>query len=311
MATKTRVPKDLFGLLDYLNLQDMTFTENEIGARCPMHLKRTGALENRPVHWFINRVTGLHHCFSCGYRGNLIKLVMDVSKLDMYEALRKVREFGIDLAALTELPDYKAEPEEEAPTFKPDMNIFSTEIPARMLTKRRIDPRSAYLYGVRWDCEQSRWILPIYSPTGDLWGYQAKAEGGAVINYPRKVHKSYTLFGLHKFEGFRLILVESPLDVVYMHRELDYQTVASFGSAISDAQLKLIVGAADELVLALDNDASGIKETRRILTEKWHRRIPTRIFHYPKGRKDPGEMSEIEILRGINEAVPATFWRET
>jgi hypothetical protein len=42
-----------------------------------MHFARTGKADNSPS-WWINLSTGMHICFSCGYKGNLLQLVCDV-----------------------------------------------------------------------------------------------------------------------------------------------------------------------------------------------------------------------------------------
>jgi DNA primase len=52
----------------------------EITGLCPMHLERVGRQDNNPS-WSINTETGVHHCFSCGYKGILLGLIADVLEL--------------------------------------------------------------------------------------------------------------------------------------------------------------------------------------------------------------------------------------
>jgi DNA primase len=47
---------------------------DELTGLCPMHLERTGREDSRPS-WSMNAETGVHHCFSCGYKGTLVSLV--------------------------------------------------------------------------------------------------------------------------------------------------------------------------------------------------------------------------------------------
>ena len=50
---------------------------SELMGICPMHLERTGREDHNPS-WSINLETGVHHCFSCGYKGTLLTLVAEV-----------------------------------------------------------------------------------------------------------------------------------------------------------------------------------------------------------------------------------------
>jgi hypothetical protein len=50
-------------------------------------------------------------------------------------------------------------------------------------------------------------------------------------------------------------------------------------------------------------------ETRRLLEEKWHHRIPLSVFNYAGMEgKDPGELTPPEVLKGVGTAVLASFW---
>lgn len=62
------------------------------------------------------------------------------------------------------------------------------------------------------------WIIPIWSPAGPLLGWQYKRLD-IVANWPKKVKKSETLFGLRELReipatAHAVAIVESPLDVV-------------------------------------------------------------------------------------------------
>ena len=50
---------------------------DELTGLCPMHLERTGRQDNNPS-WSMNAETGVHHCFSCGYKGTLLTLVAEI-----------------------------------------------------------------------------------------------------------------------------------------------------------------------------------------------------------------------------------------
>jgi DNA primase len=166
-------------------------------------------------------------------------------------------------------------------------------------------------YAVRWDYEEASWILPIHGPSGELWGFQTKAPD-FVRNRPPGIKKSRTLFGLHLLEPGetdQLLLVESPLDVLYLD-SMGFPAVASFGANVSDQQLHLLVEHCESVILALDNDPAGIEGTKKALQRRLHHRLPVTVFDYRHApdRKDPGECSSEQLVLAVNGAKAATFW---
>jgi DNA primase len=291
-------------LLAHIGVEDVRPGDVEIAGRCPMHEKRTGEREQRPRHWSINRETGVFHCFSCDYSGTLPKLIMDMTKVGLWDAHKLVRDFDVELGEPSEVDTRLPPP--------PDLEDQLAEYgppPERAIKHRRLNPWSVEKFQLRWDYEESAWVLPIYGPSGDLWGWQKKTSEW-VRNRPPGIKKSRTLFGIQvpRPDSVFPILVESPLDAVHLDG-FGYVALASFGAAVSDLQMRLIIERFDEMVLALDNDRTGQNETRRLLRERWHHRIPIRIFNYwgTKG-KDPGELTPEEIKQGIDNSTLAGFW---
>ena len=292
-------------LLEHIGIEDLQPRGTEIGARCPMHEKRTGERERNPRHFFINRRTGIFHCFSCEYSGSLPTLIIDQAKVGLWDAHKLIRHFDVELGSdeveIWEPPARSTDLEAQFAQFKPP--------PPRAVEKRHLQPTSIDKFHVRWDYGESAWILPIHGPGGEsLWGWQAKAAEW-VRNRPPGIHKAQTLFGIQVPIASSVMLVESPLDVVYLDG-LGVPAMASFGAAVSDVQMRLIIERFDELVLALDNDKAGQAETRRLLENRWHHRFPISVFTYREGTKgkDPGELTRSEIEMGIIDSTLAGFW---
>jgi DNA primase len=287
-------------LLEHIGVEDIRSLGEEVQARCPLHEKRTGERERRPDHWSINRNSGAHHCFSCEYSGSLTRLIMDVAGVGMWEAHQMIRRFDVDLTD-TEAP---WEPPVSM-TVESRLDEFGAP-PSRALERRHLTPEVCERYQLRWDYEEAAWVIPIFSPGGDKWGWQSK--GVEIRNHPPGIKKGRTLFGLDVLRSDRAVLVESPLDAAYLDT-LSVPAVAAFGCQISDMQMKLLVERLDTLILALDNDKAGVRETRRLLEEKWHHRLPLYVFNYAgmKG-KDPGELTPPEVLKGLETAELAAFW---
>lgn len=290
-------------LLEHIGVEDIHPIGEEVQARCPLHEKRTGERERRPDHWSINRVSGAHHCFSCEYSGSLTRLIMDVTGCGLWEAHQLVTRFDVELADI-----------EEAPWEPPVTALIERRLddfgppPPRAVARRHLTKESVYRYRVRWDKEEDAWVIPIFSPTGENWGWQTKS-ADRIRNYPPGIKKGRTLFGIEVLRTTSwAVLVESPLDTIYLDT-LGIPALAAFGCQVSDQQMKLMLDRLDNLVLALDNDKAGIAEMRRLLDQKWHHRLPMTVFNYEStSAKDPGEMIPDDIAWAIEHATLASFW---
>ena len=290
-------------LLDAIGVEDIRPLGEEVQARCPLHEKRTGQREHRPDHWSINRISGAHHCFSCEYSGSLTRLIMDLAEVGLWEAHQMLRQYDVELG---EIEDQPWEPPVTA-MLERSLEDFALP-PTRVIARRHLTLESVNRYRLRWDADDDAWVIPIFSPTGENWGWQTKSHD-RVRNYPPGIKRSRTLFGIQVLRSTsQAVLVESPLDAVYLD-SLDIPALAAFGCNVSDHQMRLIVERVDNLILALDNDKPGRAEMHRLVDAKWHHRLPMQIFNYGSAPgKDPGEMAPAEITRGIEKSILPSFW---
>jgi hypothetical protein len=310
---------DMAGLLEKMKItaDEERTTEYEIFARCPGHKKRTGHPDRSPS-WSINAETGEHHCFSCGYSGDLQSLAMDTLDMDPFSARRLIRSWGVDpddLAGLVARKDAKPPPVVE--TWPESLLDGFVEPPRAERLSRGLTAAACARYGVLWDDRRGGWILPIRDPEEkELMGYQIK-RGPWVRNRPATdrergvegVKKGETLFGIDVFPGGTAILVESPLDTVRLESVGVEGGLAIMGQHPTNTQMGLLEEFSDGVVLALDNDSEGKPAVERIIV-KWASRITMKVFNYgDTDAKDPGDMSRDEILWGIDNAVEARNWK--
>jgi len=289
----------VFDVLYALGVLGIDYQEEagEAWARCPGHLARTGHADSSPS-WSINVKSGLHNCFSCGFSGDVVSLTQQVLGLDYAAASGVLAAPGAASAALARLrTKIPAAPRLRGPAV--DLEGFTLP-PPRELAKRRIDQDAAARFEILWSGDA--WVFPIRHPvTFELMGYQLKRQG-YVRNVPRGVRKGLTLFGIGAYTGTRAIPVESPLDTARIWCAGEDGALATFGSQVTDHQIRLLLSIADELVLAMDNDAAG-----RLANEEIEAAVagllPVRRFAYPAGtRKDPGELEDNEVTAGIAHA---------
>jgi hypothetical protein len=297
---------DLVDVLTRLGVDITNVTDTEIGGRCPVHALVTGK-EDRTPSWSMNSSNGLWICYACGARGNLTHLVGELSgdTEDRMLINKIIIESGLHRLSGVE------EEKRVIPTADVDAFRKFKEVPEQLLKYRGIDETTAYRFGLRWDPTPRHWIIPIISPLGELWGWQAKGKG-YFRNVPVGVTKSHTLFGLDHFRARTAVLMESPLDVARMASlRLGYGVggLASFGAHVSAEQLKIVVANADKLVIALDNDEAGICAAERVARDCPRPRGGITFLRYEHtNAKDIGDMTNDEIAEAVSGASAIPWW---
>lgn len=268
--------------------------------RCPKHVERVGK-EDRNPSWYINRTTGAHQCWSCGYRGNLFTLIADVSgETDgdlITEVYKSSTKLNLDKAKSKLEPVEEDEPEDNTPVVVVSEYAYAQfgKVPRRMLELRGLSRPAVDAFGVRWNKEGRVWIIPVRNPHGFLLGWQERAKG-FFLNVPDAVPKSECLFGLHLYQRGSLVLVESPLDAVRLHT-VGVAAVSSYGAWVSDTQIELLRGAivGGRLVCGLDNDPPGM-EAAHSLMKRYGEPMAFLNYAYTTA-KDPGDATDDEIVR--------------
>lgn len=300
-------PGDVETVLARLHIDGIQRGDN-ITASCPMHSFVKGVEDANPS-WGIHVSTGLHNCFSCGYKGNLLTLVSD------YLDLGGIEEAKLWLNQLLEVDwEFLSQQLEEArrthysvprlvPMSEGRLGIFD-EVPEWAAKDRKLTVDSCNHFGIRWRSTDSTWIIPIRTEEGQLLGWQEKGHlTRKFFNRPPGVAKSKTLFGLHKWEGSQMIVVESPLDVVRLHTMGIDGGVAIYGAVSSADQIKLM-RRSEKLIIALDNDDTGRESTKTLTAELRKQGMEYWKFNYNGYNvKDIGDMLESEVDYSLNHAI--------
>lgn len=286
---------------------------DELIALCPGHLDRTGRRDSNPS-WSMNAESGMHHCFSCGFKGGLLYLV--AFQLDFFrsdgspdwkqaeEWLSTARTFDVG-AMLSRLDRAKT----HAVPFKPvemseaRLAIFDAP-PDRALRDRMLSREACETHGVLWDRAKSAWVTPIRdSVSGRLLGWQEKGyENRHFRNRPAGIPKSRTMFGLDVWKGGTMIVVESPLDVVRLSTLGISGGVSTFGASVSPEQISLMLSA-DDLIIAFDNDPAGRKASEFLLAQSRELGFECYFLNYGRTKaKDVGDMVVDEVWEAVDTA---------
>lgn len=292
---------DLAEFLTNLGVE-VTKAGQEIQARCPVHVKRTGKEDGNPS-FYINAESGLWLCYSCGARGNLMHLVTELmgANADDPEVLTMIANHNINQM---NMPKW-----EKVPQVDDHMYFQYGDVPETYLRSRLISAESAREYGIRWNKERSSWIIPVISPDNTILGWQEKGHD-FVRNFPPGIKMRRTLFGIERFTSKTAILVESPLDVVRFSSSFGgIQCLASFGASITDEQLQLLYTVADKVIIALDNDKAGINSAKAIFKSMPFLKGGMYWLHYAHtDAKDIGEMTDSEIETAVTNASIIPWW---
>jgi DNA primase len=293
-------------LLDELGIQ-YRMSGDEAVALCPSH-------DDMHPSWSCNTKSGVHHCFSCGFSGNLASLASYILKIPYPEAVIWVTVRAGEVRVNKWREDTKVS-NYAPPAYQvseADMSLF-TDPPSRMLKVRNCTQQAAREMGVRWNNQERAYIFPVRDPkTGELWGWQEKRMR-RFRNYPHGIRKSETLFGLAAFEhGSPAVLVESPISAVRLRTAGITTGLAAYGVQVSDIQLSLVRDVTEHLVLALDNDSPGMAEVRRICTKFAGFFTTLKVFNYGDYEgKDQDYMTDDQIRFGIDTARSSHFYRNT
>ena len=278
---------------------------DELIGLCPMHLERTGQEDNNPS-WSMNAETGVHHCFSCGYKGTLLTLVAEIKEFTTqwgiidFDSAKEWLRNNIEVNF-----EYLARQLEEArisyvPIPAPvgmseaRLSIFDSIPPEWAMSARGLTEDGCVLYGVKWSPANNSWITPIRNPQSHkLMGWQEKSQTQRLFrNRPTGVAKSKTLFGLDAFRGGTMIVVESPLDAVRLGSLGVSGGVSTFGASVSSDQVQLMKQA-DKLIIAMDNDPAGKKASLDLLERTRKEGMECWFLNYQGTEfKDIGDMPE-------------------
>ena len=291
---------------------------------CPMHERRTGKADHSPS-WSINTDTGQHICFSCGYKGNIVQLVCDVQEfytstwgeVTGYDFLAgrtwlaSVSQISLEkmLEIVSTMPSYQGPIPKPLEMSEARLAVF-VEPPQSALVSRKLTSEAAEQYGVLWDSKREAWILPLRVPhENSLLGWQEKGTiNRTFMNRPTGLKKSSTLFGIENQIDELAIVVESPLDAVRIASAGIAGAVATCGAIVSEAQVKLLRGS-DRIIAAFDNpkvDAAGKKASDEMCAYARKYGLNLSFFNYgDSGKKDPGDLTDEEIVWGIANAKTA------
>lgn len=155
----------------------------------------------------------------------------------------------------------------------------------------------------QYDRFRHRVIFPIRDSSGRVVAFGGRALGDSEPKYlnspetPAYV-KGEHLYGLDvardaiRREGFA-VLVEGYLDLIALHQAGFENAVASLGTALTPAQVKLLARYTQRVVVSYDGDTAGVNAAAKTLDLFLERGFDVRVAEIPQG-KDPDDFVKDE-----------------
>ncbi len=152
--------------------------------------------------------------------------------------------------------------------------------------------------GKKFDRFRGRVMFPMYNLSGRVLAFSGRIlkkdpNAAKYVNSPESeiYTKGRNLYGLYQArtaiaKADKCYLVEGNIDVVSMHQSGVENTVASWGTALTDEQIRQLKRFTHNVTVVYDGDAAGIKATLRAVDMLYRQGLHVRVALFPDG-EDP------------------------
>jgi DNA primase len=166
---------------------------------------------------------------------------------------------------------------------------------------------------------RNRLMFPIRDAGGRVVGFGGRTLGDDRAKYLNTrqnalFDKGAGLYGIYSArdtisERKRAVVVEGYTDCIAAHQAGFQETVATLGTALTDAQIELLRRYSDEVIFLFDSDKAGEAAADRAIRVALPKCMTVRLARLPEG-KDPGEFladgTRVEAFSDVlNEAIDA------
>lgn len=301
---ETTISADVEGIIEQIQedtglLHNVNELETDIMCTCPIH---KGGMERTPSLG-INKETGVVHCFTCGYKGDIITLVSDCYNITYNQAYRKLvgnyvysgkRSIDVSVSRDTNSSMY-INRNSILPFIKNNFTAWN------YLYSRGVDPyKLKNVFPIGYDSNSSSTIFYVRDLKGNYVGSKARSVQGKRFANSTGAKKSTYLYGAYEL----LQSAWQPHDPVWIcESEIDALTVwsrggyavAIGGSHISRIQLNILNQLGVRRVIdGLDKDEAGREGWKNFCT--YVKGISTYNTKYPVNKKDINDLTDKEFF---------------
>jgi len=268
-------------------------------------------------HCGINPSKGLFHCWKCGEKGNLVKIVAKIKNVSFIESKEIIR----PTSELRQVLEERSKIIEEPIVIQ--NKDFKLPLHTYRFRKDKTDlwQETAFLflrqkYGLTWNdveqadlryCVYGKWknsiIIPVYKDKklinflGRCWDKNSKVRYNICPNEKAVLNIHKTLYNIDsiKIGQDLLVLVEGVFDCLKVGLNI---AVASFGTEVSQEQRNLLIGLKPKkLIILADNDLNNpntIKKAQKLCDYLSPFSI-IKCIKVPFKGKDPADLDKEEL----------------
>ena len=173
----------------------------------------------------------------------------------------------------------------------------------------------------RGDMFRGRMMVPFIDTNGTVIGFTARVLDKSEPKYLNTqdtilFNKSRFIFGLFQAkEAIRrsgyVVIVEGNMAVISSHQAGVKEAVATSGTAMTEQHLKILSHLTQDIRLAFDGDAAGVKATERAIMLAGDLGIDLSVISNYHGAKDPDELIQKDPAlwkAAVEERIPAVDW---
>lgn len=339
-ATNLYTDTQIAAVLQEIGVEEVSETDTVFMCYCPFH-------RNTDTPSFaVNKENGTYICFSpsCDVKGKLVSLVMQVSRLNIFQAKRLIeKNEGAKIPLEQQINDI-FEKKNEMTSFPADkINEMSDAFwnsPAHEYMKGRgfTDKTMSY-FQVGYSQSKGLVAVPVHDWEGNPVGVIGRTIEGKRFQNSKKIPTHKTLFNIHRAKktGEKVIIVESSMDAMRLHQIGFPNVVATCGGFFTNSHAQLISRYFNQAIIMTDNDdpkehisihckkcentcmghnpgrALGEKMIKELKWVRWKWAAYDEGIIYPHNAKDVGDMTDEEIIQCVNNAVSAAemeIWKK-
>lgn len=259
-------------------------------------------------------------CYSLGWGGDLLAFIRFMEgKAELRDALSLASNFLTEAVVSAQSLAAELERVFDGETYAVELPSYDPVILAKWEEEghpywahRGITAGTIEAYRLGYDPVTRRVVFPHFFDH-KLVGWQKRAIPGESVTEDPKYRsspgmpRSETLYNYDEAsQHARVCVVESPMSVVYAHSLGLPNVVATFGSKISAAQIRLLAeGDFETIYVWFDRDGAGLPGEKK-LTSGLYRRAQVRIVT-PDWKRDLADCSLEEIAVKLKRATPAAL----
>lgn len=292
---------DVERILDALMIEVERHSQGNYICCCPFH-------EDRHPSFAVTDDTGAWVCYAgCG-EGNIVELVMRAMGCDAKSAKHWLE--AVPAPAEIGCPDLPIWSDRLEEHIGPPEFHYTEGVTHKLMFERGFTKETLAKFRIGWDKVRQAIVIPVYWEgvrVGLIYKHIPPLPPDVPkYEYTPHLPKSELLFGMEHVRlgghgSLGLILVEGPLDCMWLQQCGYLSAVSILGMHVSKKQAALIEKAVYSVVMAFDADKAG--ESAR----KHARKVLKRCYIYdvvlPPGKKDVAECSPEEVRQIIGEAL--------